>query len=137
MNQLEEALREQIEYCINFNRYKAAIFVSDTLKIGKIKEILKKENEANLQLQIIKCRFTEREMFVEFSNGSYMKIFQPSENCKGYKFNGCIVDADIRQDVKDCIIHPIIMPRLIKFDDGRIEFEDWSDVKKRIVTAKI
>lgn len=29
------------------------------------------------------------------------------------------------------------MPRLIKFDDGRIEFEDWSDVKKRIVTAKI
>lgn len=81
MNQLEEALREQIEYCINFNRYKAAIFVSDTSKIDKIKEILKKENEANLQLQIIKYRFTWREMFVEFSNGSYMKIFQPSENC--------------------------------------------------------
>lgn len=29
------------------------------------------------------------------------------------------------------------MPRLIKFDDGRIEFEDWSEVKKRIVTVEI
>lgn len=64
MNQLEEVLREQIEYCINFNRYKAGVFVSDTSKFSMIKEILKKENEANLQLQIIKYRLTEREMFV-------------------------------------------------------------------------
>lgn len=76
-------------------------------------------------------------MFVAFSNGSYMKIFQPSENCRGYKFNGCLIDENIAQDVKDCIIYPIIMPRLIKFDDGRIEFEDWSEVKNRIVTVKI
>lgn len=137
MDSLRREIKKQIEYCINFDGYKAGVFVSDTSKINKINEILKKENEANLQLQIIKYRFTKREMFVEFSNGSYMKIFQPSENCRGYKFNGCIVDKNITQNVKDCIIHPIIMPRLIKFDDGRIEFEDWSEVKNRIVTVKI
>lgn len=60
MDGLRREIKKQIEYCINFDGYKAGVFVSDALKIGKIKEILKKENEANLQLQIIKYRFTER-----------------------------------------------------------------------------
>lgn len=137
MDSLRREIKKQIEYCINFDGYKAGVFVSDTSKINKINEILKKENEANLQLQIIKYRFTEREMFVEFSNGSYMKIFQPSENCRGYKFNGCIVDADIRQEIKHCIIYPIIAPRLIKIDDSYIGFEDWSETNKRVVEVEI
>ena len=98
---------------------------------------MKKENEANLQLQIIKYQFTEREMFVEFSNGSYIEIFRSSENCRGYKFNGCIVDTNIKQEIGDCIICSIIVPRLIKLDDGRIELEDKSEVKKRIVKTGI
>lgn len=61
MDSLRREIKKQIEYCINFDGYKAAIFVSDTSKINKINEILKKENEANLKLQIIKYRFTERE----------------------------------------------------------------------------
>lgn len=137
MDNLRQEIKKQIEYCINFDKYKAGIFVSDTSKIGKIKEILKKENEANLQLQIMKCWFTEREMFVKFSNGSYIKIFRASENCRGCKFNGCIVDTNIKQEIRNCIIRPSIMPRLIEIDDNCIEFEDWSETKKRIVEVEI
>ena len=137
MDNLRREIKKQIEYCINFDRYKAGIFVSDMSKIGKIKEILKKENEVNLQLQIIKCRFIEREMFVEFSNGSYIKIFLASENCRGCRFNGCIVDTNIKQDIINCIIRPSIIPRLIKIDDSCFEFEDWSETKKRIVEVEI
>lgn len=137
MDNLRREIKKQIEYCINFDRYRAGIFVSDTSKIGKIKEILKKENEANLQLQIIKCWFTEKEMFVEFPNGSYIKIFRDSENSRRCKFNGCIIDTDIKQEIRNCVIYPNIMPRLIKIDDSCIKFEDWSETKKRIVEVEI
>lgn len=137
MDNLRREIKKQIEYCLNIDRYKAGIFVSDTSKIGKINEIFEKENEANLQLQIIKCRFTEREMFVEFSNGSYIRIFRASENCRGCKFNGCIVDTNIEQEIRNCIIRSSIMPRLIKIDDSCIEFEDWSETNKRIVEVEI
>lgn len=137
MDILRREIKKQVEYCINFDGYKAGIFVSDTSKIDKIKEILEKENEANPQLQIIKYRFTKREMFVEFSNGSYIKIFRASENCRGCKFNGCIIDTNIKQEIKKCIIRPSIIPRLIKIDDSCIEFEDWSEVDKRIVEVEI
>lgn len=137
MDNLRREIKKQIEYCIKFDRYRAGIFVSDTSKIGKIKEILKKENEANLQLQIMKCRFTEREMFVEFSNGSYIKILLASENYRRCKFNGCIVDTNIKQEIRNYIIRPSIIPRLIKIDDSCIEFEDRSETKKRIVEVEI
>lgn len=135
MDNLRREIKKQVEYCLNFNRYKAGFFVSDASKISKIKEILDEINKIVGKLYVIKSK--KNELFVEFLNGSSMRVFVPSDNCRGYKFNGCLIDENIAQDVKDCIIHPIIMSRLIKFDDGRIEFEDWSEVKERIVTVKI
>lgn len=42
----------------------------------------------------------ENELYVEFWNGSSMKVFVPSDNCRGYRINGCLIDENIAQDIK-------------------------------------
>ena len=135
MDILRREIKKQIEYCIKFDRYKAGIFVSDTSKIGKINEILDEINKIVGKLYVIKSR--KNELFVEFLNGSSMRVFVPSDNCRGCKFNGFLIDEDIAQDVKDCIIHPMIVQRLIEVDDGILEFEDTLETNKRIVEVEM
>lgn len=130
----EEALREQIEYCINFNRYKAAIFVSNTSKFSRIKEILDEINKIVGKPYVIKSK--NNELFVKFLNGSSMRVFVPSDNCRGYKFNGCLVDENIAQDVKDCSIYPMIAQRFVEVD-GVLKFENILETNKRVVEVEI
>lgn len=112
MDILRREIKKQIEYCIKFDRYKAGFFVSDVSKINKIKEILDGVNKIVGQMvHVVKLK--EYELYVEFWNGSSMKVFVPSDNCRGYKINGCLIDEDIAQDVKDCIIYPRIMQRYV------------------------
>ena len=134
MDNLELEIKKQIEYCINFNRYKAGFFVSDTSKINKIKEILDGVNKIVGQMMYV-VKSKENELYVEFWNGSSMKVFVPSDNCRGCKFNGCLIDEDIAQDVKDCIIYPMIMQRFVEVD-GVLEFEDRLETNKRIVEVE-
>ena len=65
-----------------------------------------------------------------------MKVFVPSDNCRGYKINGCLIDEDIAQDTKDCIIYPLIMQRYVEVD-GVLKFEDRLETNKRIVEVEI
>lgn len=135
MDILMREIKKQIEYCIKFDRYKAGIFVSDTLKIGKINEILDEINKIVGKLYVIKSR--KNELFVEFLNGSSMRVFVPSDNRRGFKCNGCLIDENIAQDIKNCILRPMIIPRLIEVDDGVLEFEDRLETNKRIVEVEI
>lgn len=135
MDNLNREIKKQVEHCLNFNRYKAGIFVSDTSKIGKINGILDEINKIVGQMTYV-VKLKENELYVEFWNGSSMKVFVPSDNCRGYKINGCLIDEDIAQEVKDCIIYPRIMQRYIEVD-GILEFEDRLETNKRIVEVEI
>lgn len=135
MDTLRREIKKQVEYCLNFNRYKAGFFVSDSSKIGKIKEILDGVNKIVGQMMHVVKR-KENELYVEFWNGSSMKVFVPSDNCRGYKINGCLIDEDIAQDVKNCIIYPMIIQRYVEVD-GVLEFEDRLETNKRIVDVEI
>lgn len=99
MDNLNREIKKQVEYCLNFNRYKAGFFVSDVSKINKIKEILDGVNKIVGQMMHV-AKLKENELYVEFWNGSSMKVFVPSDNCRGYRINGCLIDEDIAQDVK-------------------------------------
>lgn len=135
MDNLNREIKKQVEHCLNFNRYKAGIFVSDTSKIGKINEILDEINKIVGKMMHI-AKLKENELYVEFWNGSSMKVFVPSDNCRGYKINGCLIDEDIAQDTKDCIIYPRIMQRYVEVD-GVLKFEDRLETNKRIVEVEI
>lgn len=103
MDNLNREIKKQVEYCLNFNRYKARFFVSDVSKINKIKEILDGVNKIVGQMMHV-VKLKENELYVEFWNGSSMKVFVPFDNCRGYKINGCLIDEDIAQDIKNCIL---------------------------------
>ena len=135
MDNLNREIKKQVEYCLNFNRYKAGFFVSDVSKINKIKEILDGVNKIVGQMMHV-VKLKENELYVEFWNGISMKVFVPSDNCRGYKINGCLIDEDIAQDVKDCIIYPMIMQRYVEVN-GILEFEDKLETNKRIVEVEI
>lgn len=136
MDNLKREIKKQVEYCLNFNRYKAGFFVSDVSKINKIKENLDGVNKIVGQMMYV-VKSKENELYVEFWNGSSMKVFVPSDNCRGYKINGCLIDEDIAQDIKNCILRSMIVPRLIEVDDGVLEFEDRLETNKRIVEVEI
>ena len=134
MDNLRREIKKQIEYCTNFDRYKAGIFVSDISKISKINEILDEINKTVGKLYVIKSR--KNELFMEFLNGSSIRVFVLSGNCRGCKFNGCLIDEDIAQDVKDCIIYPMIMRRYVEVN-GVFEFEDRLETNKRIIEVEV
>lgn len=135
MDNLKREIKKQVEYCLNFNRYKAGFFVSDVSKINKIKETLDGVNKIVGQMMHV-VKLKENELYVEFWNDSSIKVFVPSDNCRGYKINGCLIDEDIAQDVKDCIIYPLIMQRYAEVD-GVLKFEDRLETNKRIVEVEI
>lgn len=134
MDNLRREIKKQIEYCINFDRYKAGIFVSDTSKISKINEILDETNKIVGKLYVIKLK--NDELYVEFWNDSNIKVFVPSDNCRGCKFNGCLIDEDMAQDVKDCIIYPMIVQRFVEVN-GVLKFENRFETNKCIVEVEI
>lgn len=135
MDSLRREIKKQVEYCLNFNRYKAGFFVSDVSKIGKIKEILDGVNKIVGQMMHV-VKLKENELFVEFLNGSSMRVLVASDHWRGCKFNGCLIDENIAQDVKDCIIYPMIMQRYVEVD-GVLKFEDRLETNKRIVEVEI
>ena len=134
MDNLNREIKKQVEYCLNFNKYKAGFFVSDVSKIDKIKEILEEINKIFGQMYVVKLK--RNELFVEFLNGSSMRVLVASDHWRGCKFNGCLIDGNIAQDVKDCIIYPMIIRRYVEVD-GILEFEDILETNKRIVEVEI
>lgn len=136
MDNLRREIKKQVEFCLNFNGYKAGLFISDVSKIDKIKGILDGVNKIVGQMMYV-VKLKENELYVKFWNDSNIKVFAPSDNCRRCKFNGCLIDEDIAQDVKDCIIYPMIVPRLIEVDDGIFEFEDRLETNKRIVEVEM
>ena len=134
MDSLMRDIKKQVEYCLNFNRYKAGFFISDVSKIGKIKEILYEINKIVGGMYVIKSK--ENSLYVEFLNGSSMKVFVPSDNCRGCKFNGCIIDENIEQDVKDYTIYPTITQKYVEVD-GILKFENRLETNKRIVEVDV
>lgn len=134
MDSLRREIKKQVEYCLNFNRYKAGFFVSDVSKIGKIKEILDGVNKIVGQMYVVKLKMNE--LFVEFLNGSSMRVLVASDHWRGCKFNGLLIDKSIEQDVKDCIVYPMIIQRYVEVD-GTLKFEDRLETNKRIVEVDV
>lgn len=134
MDNLRREIKKQVEYCLNFDRYKAGVFVSDASKISKIKEILDGVNKIVSGMYVVKLK--ENGLFVEFLNGNSMRVLVASDHWRGCKFNGCLIDESIAQDVKDYVIYPIIMQRYVEVN-GVLEFEDRLETNKRIVEVEI
>ena len=136
MSNFKEELEKQILYCCSMDKFRAAIYVSSKDKIGYVKNILDDIFTGNsFSIKNIRYVFSQYVYFIEFSNGSILKIIIANDSSKGNKINGCLIDKDISNDIKQMIIYPQLSRRVISLED--FTFEAWDDVKKRVTEVEI
>ena len=68
-----------------------------------------------------------------FSNSSILRVFNLSDlkTNRGYICNGCIIDKEMPQELKEVLVYARIMPRTFAMD-GEYNYETWDAVKERI-----
>lgn len=126
MYSIEEALKEQIKYCHELPRYHCGIYVKKFEDRKYIFDKLTKLITDNDSIEILFNSSCSAE--VRFKNGSFIRIIRASENARGYRNHGAIIDAEIEDEIVNCIIMPTLIP--IWFEEDRRE--SWEEVKKRI-----
>ena len=135
MNNLKYELEKQLLYCHVMEKFRAAVYVSSKDKIGCVKNILLDIFDNSFPVKTIRYVFNEYKSFIEFPNGSILKIIFVNDSGRGNKLNGCLIDEDISNDVKQMIVYPQLYPRIISLEDFKLE--PWDDVKKRVVVVEI
>lgn len=126
MYSIEEALKEQIRYCHELPRYHCGIYIK---RFEDRKSIFNKLTELITDNDSIEKMFNNScSAKVSFKNGSFISIISASENARGYKNHGAIIDSDIESEILNCIIMPTLIPRWFE-EDKR---ESLEEVKKRI-----
>lgn len=116
-----KALNAQILFCKLRPRYRCGIFV-----VNKDKETMIYNYLLNT-LAVHKHTRNKEFSSIEFPNGSMIKIMQPNEFVRGYRYNGMIIDSDINDE----IVKEIILPHLVSLIP--YEFKDSSDTTKIII----
>ena len=131
MCNLEEALKEQIKYCNELDRYRCGIYIkkSEDRKciFDKIVEITSNSDS------IDKMFNNSYSTSICFKNGSCINITSVSDNVRGQRNNGVIIDNKIDKNVIDCVIMRTLMLRWI----NEYERERWEEVKQRIIYCEI
>lgn len=133
MNQLEEALREQIDYCVKMEHFHSVVFCSTQEKkiiveksLDKILENIPKESHLFLSRR-------DNTSVLFFSNSSVLRVFNLSDlkTNRGYKCNGCIIDKEMPQELKEVLVYARIIPRTFTMN-GEYDYETWDAVKERV-----
>lgn len=135
MNDLKYELEKQLLYCHVMEKFRAAVYVSSRDKIGCVNNILFDIFDNSFPIKNIRYVFNQYQTFIEFPNGSRLKIIVANDSSKGNKTNGCLIDEDISNDIKRMIVYPQLFPRIISLEDFKLE--SWDDVKKRVVEVQI
>ena len=50
---------------------------------------------------------------------------------RGYKCNGCIIDKEMPQELKEILVYARIIPRTFTMN-GEYDYETWDAVKERV-----
>lgn len=133
MNQLEEALREQIEYCDKMEHFHSAVFCFTQEKKTIVEELLNKIIEDLSEKSHLLLSRRDNTSVLFFSNSSILRVFNLTDlkTNRGYKCNGCIIDKEMPQDMKNTLAYARTMPRTFTMD-GEYNYETWDAVKERI-----
>ena len=131
MNQLEEAWREQIDYCVKMEHFHSAVFCSTREKKIIVEKLLDKilENIPKESHLLLSRRDNTSVLF--FSN--VLRVFNLSDlkTNRGYKCNGCIIDKEMPQELKEVLVYARIIPRTFTMN-GEYDYETWDAVKERV-----
>lgn len=112
------ALEKQFYFCLTEYNYRCGIYVPYSNEVEYMKNVrhiceLAKDisNNNELMNDSIDCiRYSKYDSCVRFKNGNFIKILRASDNARGNRFTGMIVDEKIDINVMNCIIYPSLIP---------------------------
>jgi hypothetical protein len=126
-----DSLESQMLFCVNEPVYRCGVylkyideeyFVNNAKFICEIVKDMCNENE--LYNDNIDCiRYSKYDSCVRFKNGSFIKIIRTSDNARGHRFNGIIIDNKISIREKNDYIYPYLIP-LRDNDNGLLKKDD-------------
>ena len=126
---LIEALQKQMNFCKNKEKYKCGIYVENPERIKIVANVI--SNLLPVPNRNIELRMNQYDAGARWQNGSIIKIINASENARGQRFNGVIIDNDIDNRIVSCVIMPTIRPIRV-FDE-----ETDKEMYERIYTVGI
>ena len=126
---LIEALQKQMNFCENKEKYKCGIYVKNPERIKIVANVI--SNLLPVPNRRVELRMNQYYAEARWQNGSIIRIMNASENVRGQRFNGVIIDNDIDNRIVSCVIMPIIRPIRV-FDE-----ESDKEMYERIYTVRI
>ena len=105
---LVEALQKQMNFCENKEKYKCGIYVENPERIKIVANVI--SNLLPVPNRNIELRMNQYDAGARWQNGSIIRIINASENVRGQRFNGIIIDNDIDNRIVSCVIMPTIRP---------------------------
>ena len=105
---LIEALQKQMNFCKNKEKYKCGIYVENPERIKIVANVI--SNLLPVPNRNIELRMNQYDAGARWQNDSIIKIINASENARGQRFNGVIIDNDIDNRIVSCVIMPTIRP---------------------------
>ena len=131
MTELEQRIREQVDYCLKYERFRSVIYLSSKEKLEKVKNILMEYIETLSDYYMSRAYYSGNEFTVDFINShSSLKIVKCSDCRRGLRITGCLIDKDISEYAKHTLIYPNLIPAVIDMQNGiRESYEDaWKKV---------
>ena len=105
---LIEALQKQMYFCENKEKYKCGIYVENPERIKIVANVI--SNLLPVPNRNIELKMNRYDAGARWQNGSIIRIINASENVRGQRFNGVIIDNDIDNRIVSCVIMPTIRP---------------------------
>ena len=105
---LVEALQKQMYFCENKEKYKCGIYVENPERIKIVANVI--SNLLPVPNRRVELRMNQYDAEAKWQNGSIIRIINASENVRGQRFNGVIIDNDIDNRIVSCVIMPTIRP---------------------------
>ena len=105
---LIEALQKQMNFCENKEKYKCGIYVENPERIKIVANVI--SNLLPVPNRNIELKMNRYDAGARWQNGSIIRIINASENVRGQRFNGVIIDNDIDNRIVSCVIMPTIRP---------------------------
>lgn len=117
--ELIEALRKQMALCQDIKKYKCGIYVTTRYKkdvvVHVISNILSKREK---EVMCMRNDSRNSKAFIEYPNGSVIKILPVNDSARGYRHNGLIIDYDTEQECVNTLILPYLTPLMSKSSDN-------------------
>ena len=97
-----------MNFCENKEKYKCGIYVENPQRIKIVANVI--SNLLPFPNRRVELRMNQYDAEAKLQNGSIIRIMNSSENVRGQRFNGVIIDNDIDNRIVSCVIMPTIRP---------------------------